>query len=60
LRNNIKPEFIEISNPNDCKRINEIINDIYENLPKGLTEGDIISDITAGNNGATHKRVSLE
>ncbi len=53
FRNKIQPEFIEITNPDDCKLINEVINNIYEKLPGGLTEKDVISDITAGNKPMT-------
>ncbi len=53
LNNNIKPEFIEIGNPDNCKLINEVVNNIYDKLPKGITEKDVISDITSGNKPMT-------
>lgn len=53
LNDTIKPEFVEILDPNDPKHINELIEKIYNNLSYDINPSDIISDITAGNKPMT-------
>lgn len=49
----VKIDFRKIDYPNESKHIKEKIDQIYNDLPEGVKEKDIIADITAGNKPMT-------
>lgn len=49
----VKPHFVKIDYPNDSKHIKKKIDEIYNDLPEGVKEINVIADITAGNKPMT-------
>lgn len=49
----VKPYFVKIDYPNDSKHIKKKIDEVYNNLPEGIKEKNVIADITAGNKPMT-------